>query len=141
MHVSASTFLSPYLHKFSTLDCSGAKFALRFLENCAIQNGYLQNCASRNCSLRNYLFAKMPICQNASLQNLNYKRTSYSYFKTLALIFSILLDMELQTEGLRNIQNTVRLNYSAPSARHVSIYWLGFYVLILLPSLGWNPCS
>ena len=39
-------------------------------------------------------------------------------------------------EGLRNIQNTYRWNYSAlASSRQVSIYWLGFYVLIFIPSL------
>ena len=38
-------------------------------------------------------------------------------------------------EGLRNIQNTGRWNYSALASSQVSIYWLGFHVLILLPSL------
>ena len=38
-------------------------------------------------------------------------------------------------ETLRNIQNKGRLNYSALACRQVSIYWLGFYVLTLLPSL------
>ena len=38
-------------------------------------------------------------------------------------------------EGLRNIQNTGRQNHSALASRQVTIYSLGFYVLILLPSL------
>ena len=41
-------------------------------------------------------------------------------------------------EGLRNIKNTGRRNYSVLASRQVSIYWLGFYVLILLPSLWEN---
>jgi hypothetical protein len=36
---------------------------------------------------------------------------------------------------LRNIQNTDRVNYSTQANRQLSIYWLGFYALILLPSL------
>ena len=35
-------------------------------------------------------------------------------------------------EGLRNIENTGRWNYSSLARILVSIYWLGFYVLILL---------
>ena len=38
-------------------------------------------------------------------------------------------------EGLRNIQNIGRLDYSALASSQVSIYWFGFHVLILLPSL------
>ena len=34
----------------------------------------------------------------------------------------------------RKIQNTGRWNYSALGSRQVSIYWLGSYNLILLPS-------
>ena len=40
-----------------------------------------------------------------------------------------------QREGLRNIQNTERLNYPDLASRQVSIKSLGFYVLNLLPSL------
>ena len=38
-------------------------------------------------------------------------------------------------EELNNNQNTGRWNYSALTSRQVSIYWFGFFVLILLPSL------
>ena len=36
---------------------------------------------------------------------------------------------------IKKYLNTGRCYYSALANRHVSIYWLGFYVLILLPSL------
>ena len=35
-------------------------------------------------------------------------------------------------EGLRSIQNIGRRNHSTLGSRQVSIYWLGFYPLILL---------
>ena len=41
-------------------------------------------------------------------------------------------------EGLRNIQNRGRLFFIALASRQDSIYWLGFYVLILLSVSKYN---
>ena len=41
----------------------------------------------------------------------------------------------------RNIQNTGKWSHSALARRRDYIYWLGFYVLILLPSLWTLKCT
>ena len=58
----------------------------------------------------------------------------YIYFTII--LMSIIPGRE---SWLSHIQNTFRWNYSAWARRHVSIYWLGFYVLIFLPSLRYHP--
>ena len=56
----------------------------------------------------------------------------------IMIILSILLTHKPREkgEGLRHRNNIGRLIYSALISRQVSIYWLGFYVLILFPLLS-----